>query len=202
MNRSELKQSSNNRALSVIIPTYNEEKRIGQTLSRLSSFLLTSQLKCEIIVVNDPGDDRTAEVVREFADNASIKIILIETGITLGKGGAIRVGVEKARGDIVLFMDADLPTELSAIIQFYELVNNGADCVFGTRLRSASFMKEPLVRRVLSCGFHVIFKALFGLDYDTQCGVKCARRDVALEIFQHVTVERFAYDVDFVVQAK
>lgn len=98
-------------------------------------------------------------------------------------------------------MDADLPTDLSAIMSFCSLIKDGADCVFGSRLGKNFVRTEPLIRRILSKGFHSLFVALFGLHYDSQCGVKCARRTVALEIFEHVTVERLAYDVDFIIQA-
>lgn len=189
--------------LSIIVPTFNEEKRILATLLKLYSFLLTSPIAGEIIVVNDPGTDRTAMIVSDFSKtHPDLNLTLVETGIRLGKGGAIRVGAEKARADIVLFMDADLPTELSVITRFYELVRNGDQCVFGTRLGTTFFRKEPITRRILSDGFHLIFRILFGLNYDTQCGVKCVTRSAALEIFQHVTVDRLTYDVDFVVQAQ
>lgn len=188
--------------ISIILPTYGEENRIRESLAKLRSFLTDSGIKSEIIVVNDPGFDRTEEIVREFTENnAEVRVILVETGIRLGKGGAIRVGVERATADVVFFMDADLPTDLSTIIQFYRIIGEGADCVFGRRL-GTQLKKEPLVRRLLSKGFHSLFKSLFGLDYDTQCGVKCTCRTAALEIFEHVTVERLAYDVDFVVQAR
>lgn len=187
--------------LSIIVPTFNEEKRILGTLLKLRSFILSSSIVSEIVVVNDPGTDSTATIVREFStSNPDIRITLVETGVRLGKGGAIRVGVEKAKGTVVLFMDADLPTDLSTLSRFYELVQ-GADFVFGTRLSTGLFRKEPLVRRLLSKGFHSLFVAFFRLNYDTQCGVKCAKRTVALEVFQHVTVDRLAFDVDFVVQA-
>jgi dolichyl-phosphate beta-glucosyltransferase len=187
--------------LSIIVPTFNEEKRILGTLLKLRSFILNSSIASEIIVVNDPGTDRTADIVRTFSlSNPEMRITLVETGIRLGKGGAIRVGVEKSKGTVVVFMDADLPTDLSMLSRFYELIQR-ADFVFGRRLSTELFRKEPLVRRFLSEGFHSLFVAFFGLNYDSQCGVKCAKRTAALEVFQHVTVDRLAFDVDFVVQA-
>jgi dolichyl-phosphate beta-glucosyltransferase len=188
--------------IAIIIPSFNEAPRIVDTLARLREYLLNSGIAGEIIVVNDPGTDNTAELVMSFAENhEDIGVHLVETGIRLGKGGSIRVGVERAQAEIVLFMDADLPTEPSTITRFYQLAKKEADCVFGTRLGAQFSRTEPLIRRILSNGFHLLVLALFGLNYDTQCGVKCFRRKVALELFEHVTVERLAYDVDLVVLA-
>lgn len=190
-------------SLSVIIPTYNEAKRIQESLPTLCSYLVTAGINAEVIVVNDPGDDNTAQVVTKFSkSNTKPRVILFQTGIRLGKGGSIRVGAEKACGDIVLFLDADLPTDLSNIRRFYEGVRNGADCVYGRRLGNRIYNKQPLIRHILSKAFHFLVLILFRLDYDTQCGFKCARRPVALEIFEHVSLDRLAYDVDFVVEAR
>lgn len=186
--------------LTIVIPTYNEASRIRDSLSMLYSYLLNWGIECQIIVVNDPGSDETPKIVKEFMEqNKRIRIVLLEPGIRLGKGGSLRVGVEKAESQIVLFIDADLPTELSTMPSFYRLVKDGADFVLGTR--GKAIRKEPLIRHILSTGFHLLFVSLFQLDYDTQCGVKCLRKSASLEVFEHVSMERLTYDVDFIVQA-
>lgn len=164
------------------------------------SYLLNWGIECEIIIVNDPGTDETPKIVQEFAHrNTKVRIVLIQPGVRLGKGGSLRVAVERAESEIVLFIDADLPTELSTIPVFYKLVRDGADFVFGAR--GKAIREEPKIRHILSRGFHLLFISLFHLDYDTQCGVKCLRRSASLSVFEHVSMERLTYDVDFIVQA-
>lgn len=103
--------------LSVVIPAYNEEKRIGNTLENIISYLKTKDFKSEIIVVIDGGTDSTIEVVKRY-EQLVYQLTIIENETTMGKGYSVRRGVLESKGDFVLFTDADLSTPISEVENF------------------------------------------------------------------------------------
>jgi len=188
--------------LSVIIPCYNEEKRIGPTLEKLLSFLKKSKMNFEIIVVFD-GTDRTAEVVRRFASSNKLagKLRLLVFPKRLGKGGGLLKGFAAAKGDVMLMMDADSSVSPSEIPKLLKGLD-GKDIAIGSRYMPDSNAEIQSVRRFFAFTFNSLVHLLFSLSYkDTQCGFKAFKAHAAKKIMPLVHTMNFVWDVDVLVNA-
>ncbi|HEY8459398.1 MAG TPA: glycosyltransferase, partial [Blastocatellia bacterium] len=120
--------------LSIVIPAYNEENRIGRTLTETFDYLERQNYSSEVIVVNDGSTDHTVEAVRRFESRAGGRLRLVENPGNRGKGYSVRNGMLKAAGDIALFYDADLATPTSEIVKVVEpIAEDRYDIVFGSR---------------------------------------------------------------------
>ncbi len=169
--------------LSIVVPAYNEERRLPQTLDRIDAYLARQSYTSEMIVVDDGSCDRTAEVVESF-QTAHPRVRLIRNDHR-GKGYAVRTGMLQARGHIVLFSDADLSTpieETEALLPWFE---RGYDIVIGSREGTgARRIREPFYRHLMGRVFNFVVRLLTVRDIqDTQCGFKAFRDDVAREVF-------------------
>ncbi len=190
-------------SLSVVIPAYNEESRIGRTLSRVQEFL-EPLLTFEVIVVDDGSRDKTREAVRAFADD-NPRVRLLALPRNQGKGAAVRAGMLSATGDRILFMDADLATPIEEVEKFLPLMDAGADVVIGTRADRASDIRvrQPLPRELMGRGFNLIVRTLLlGGFRDTQCGFKLFTRSSAQLLFSQQTLDGFAFDVEILLCAR
>ncbi|HQR32491.1 MAG TPA: glycosyltransferase family 2 protein [Blastocatellia bacterium] len=184
--------------LSIVIPAYNEEKRIGRTLEGTFEYLSAQSYDYEVLVVNDGSRDRTAEKVLEFAAQTSGRLQLIESPGNRGKGYAVRNGMLQARGEVALFYDADLATPTSEIIKVVTpIVENRYDVVFGSRALDRELIGEhqSFLRELRGRGGNIFLRATLGLDFrDTQCGFKAFRREAAQSIFQLQRIDGFGFD--------
>lgn len=185
--------------LSVIIPAYNEEKRITTTLESVSGYLKRQIYEYEIIVVVNNSHDRTFEVV-EGLMNEAISNLMAMNLPEAGKGNAVKRGIlEKASGDVVMFMDADNATPISEIEKFLPCFEQGFDVVIGSRYTNPELVKvhQPFYRILLSrmSNFLIQFLAVPGVK-DTQLGFKAFTRKAALDIFPLVTVLRWGFDME------
>ncbi|MGQ0604560.1 MAG: dolichyl-phosphate beta-glucosyltransferase [Anaerolineales bacterium] len=192
--------------LSVIIPAYNEAQRLGPNLSPVLDFLARHYADSELIIVDDGSTDATAESVRR-AIATEPRARLISYQPNHGKGYAVRTGVAASRGDLVLFMDADLATPLDEIPDILGvLADTQADIVIGSRglPASAIAVKPPPFRRFASWVFDQIKYALVGLRglADTQCGFKVFRGGIARQLFALGKVDRFMFDVEILFLAE
>lgn len=185
--------------LSVIIPAYNEERRLGANLVSVMDFLNTNYPSHELVIVNDGSTDNTAQVA------AQKKVRLISYSPNRGKGFATKTGVLASRGDIVLFMDADLSTPLEEIPKILKSLHS-ADIVIGSRGKTKSQIhkRPPLFRQLASLIFDQIKYAMVGLRQfsDTQCGFKAFRGPVARHLFSQCLVDRFMFDVEILYLAE
>lgn len=190
--------------ISVIIPAYNEESRISETLSRIDAYFESRSENIEIVVVDDGSRDATVSVVEDLLPIiASLRILKL--GTNRGKGAAVRKGVFEARGDIILFSDADLSTPVEEWEEFEKAFKDGADVVIGSRTIPGARIerRQPLYRVILGKTFNRIIRVLSGLPYsDTQCGFKAFRNSAAKDIFSSSTIEGFAFDVELLVIAR
>ena len=191
----------NKNKISIVIPAYNEEKRIGKTLE---SCLKTFH-DAEIFVAMDGCKDRTFDIVREYAKNGNDSnniISYIYSKERLGKGKGLLRAIDKTKGDILVITDADESAPISEILKLTNSLD-GNDCVIGSRwlLESEILVKQPLKRRIASRGFNLLVRTMFGLPFkDTQCGAKVIKKEVMKEIAENISTFNFAFDIDLLWQ--
>jgi dolichyl-phosphate beta-glucosyltransferase len=190
--------------ISVVIPAYNEEKRLDSTLPHLWRSLKRRFNKFEIIVVDDGSTDRTPQLVLECSREYS-EVRLIRYENNRGKGYAVRTGILAASGRYVLFSDADLSTPVREIRKLLKSLSEGYDVAIGSRAtREARIVKyQPFYRVLLGKTFNKMVQAFTvrGIS-DTQCGFKCFRRNAAREIFGCCRIDGFSFDVEALFVAR
>jgi dolichyl-phosphate beta-glucosyltransferase len=190
--------------LSVVIPAYNEEQRLGKTLQVIHAYLRRQPYPAEIIVVDDGSQDATASVVRA-CDGWVLPISVLRNGQNRGKGFSVRRGFWQARGEYLLFSDADLSTPIEEVEKLFAALSEPCDIAIGSRALTGSRVEvhQPWYREHMGRLFNVFVQALAvpGI-HDTQCGFKCFRREAALEICRHMRAERFGFDVEMLYLAR
>lgn len=192
--------------LSVIIPAYNEERRIKITLEAVFNYLSRQNYSWEVIVVSDGSKDRTVEIVTEFISNKP-GIILIANTKNNGKGYAVRQGVLQAEGQFRLFTDADNSTSIEQIEKFWPyLLEEDYDIVIGSiELAGAEIHEQSQwYRRILGKYSKYIIRIIAGLwdIHDTQRGFKIFTAKAANSIFPRAKIDRFGFDVEILALAK
>jgi dolichyl-phosphate beta-glucosyltransferase len=184
--------------LTVIIPAYNEEKRLPWTLAQLTMFLGEWGVDYRLLVADDGSTDRTAALTRDLGPRCSTLRVTPQGG----KGRAVRTAMLHATGRVLCFTDADLPFRLTALQQGYEWIRRGpCQVVFGARDIDGSENLAPrrLGRRLATFTFREIVRRLVSREVtDTQCGLKLFDRNAALEIFSRATIDGFAFDAEVV----
>ncbi len=185
--------------LSVVIPAWNEEKRIEETLKNVDSYLEKQNYDYEIVVVVNNSKDKTYDVVKQLEATTVQKAIAMNLKEG-GKGNAVRRGIlEGATGDIVMFMDADNATPISEIEKFLPFFEQGYDVVIGSRYTNPDLVKvhQPFYRILLSrlSNLLIQFLAVPGIK-DTQLGFKAFTAEAAQEIFPLVKVLRWGFDME------
>ena len=186
--------------LSIVIPAYNEEERLGKTLSETFDYLTAQEYTSELIVVDDGSRDRTAEIANSFParSNAKIKLIVLKNPGNRGKGYAVRNGMLQASGEVLLFFDADLATPLDQIPKVLQPILDGEyDVVFGSRaLREAVIeVEQSFLRQLRGRSGNLLIRLLTGMDIkDTQCGFKAFRRQAAQSVFPLQQIDGFGFD--------
>lgn len=185
--------------LSVIIPCYNEAKELFDKAQIVKEKLLSLSIQTELILVNDGSKDNTEHVINTI------------TGVKAsgyrenrGKGGAVKQGIIDSTGDYILFMDADLSTDLSAIDTLIPMLGQ-EKFIMGSRHHKNSKMpiKQPLKRRFIGWCCRKLVNAKFHMHYkDTQCGFKCIEANLAKKIIEKQTINGFAFDVEYLYIAK
>lgn len=192
--------------LSVVIPCFNEESRIGKTLAQIDEFLASKPYSSEIIPVNDGSCDSTERVIAQQQDNCRVPLRLMSYSPNKGKGHAVRRGIMHAEGEFILFTDADLSTPISELDEFLEFLEAGeADIVIGSRGLPESDIQvhQPKYRELMGKTFNLLVRCLAVPSIkDTQCGFKCFRREVAKKLFCIQKIDGFAFDVEVLVLAR
>jgi len=181
---------------SIVIPAYNESTRLPATLDSVVGCIRKQGWAAEVIVVNDGSSDTTAEVVRDFARTAA-EVRLIENPGNRGKGYSVRNGMLQARGDVVLFTDADLSAPIEEAERLFAAVAQGADIAIGSRWLESGRQthKQPLYRQFFGRCFNAVTRMVMGLHFaDTQCGFKAFTRAAAQAVFPLQTIERWGFD--------
>ena len=194
--------------VSVVIPAFNEERRLPQLIETLARSaerdLAAAGLELlEAIVVDDGSTDRTDEVLRrEVPGNPLLRSVLIGPP-NHGKGRAVARGVSEARGELVLFADVDLSIPLSEAAKLAELLRSGAEVAIGSKSLDRSLVRTSSRRVYMGRAFNLFVRPLSGLPFgDTQCGFKLMRTQVARELLEHQISEGFAFDVELLMRAR
>ncbi|MCC7372633.1 MAG: glycosyltransferase family 2 protein [Chloroflexi bacterium] len=188
--------------LSLIIPAYNEESRLPATLARISDALEVRGEPYEVLVVVNGSTDRTEDVVKAAAQRDS-NIKLIVTPLA-GKGRAVRIGVSEARGDRIVFADADLSTPIEEVIGLTDRLSARHQVVIASREGAgARRVGEPYTRHLMGRVFNLLVQALAvpGIQ-DTQCGFKAFTRACAHDVFSRQRVVGFGFDVEVLYVAR
>jgi glycosyltransferase involved in cell wall biosynthesis len=188
--------------LSVIMPAFNEGRKIHDNLLETVACLQGLGVSFEVILVDDGSSDNTLEEAgRAAAADARIKVA--RNYHNLGKGWALKTGFNRSMGEVVAFLDADLeisPRQMGDLLR--KLEEGGNDVVIGSKFHPESKLAYPPGRRFFSLGYFMFIKLLFGLPLkDTQTGIKLYRREVLEQVFPHVLVKKFAFDIELLTLA-
>jgi glycosyltransferase involved in cell wall biosynthesis len=188
--------------LSIIIPAYNEQSRLPDTLQKVGTFLGHQDYSYEVIVVNNNSTDNTAEIINEYSSKFPFISGIFEAAP--GKGAAVRAGMRSARGQYRFMSDADLSMPINEVNRFFPPLLEGIDIAIASReAEGAVRYQEPLFRhlggRVMN--WLIQFLILPGLN-DTQCGFKCFSAPVAEDLFQFQTLPGWAFDIELLFVAR
>jgi dolichyl-phosphate beta-glucosyltransferase len=190
--------------ISIIIPAYNEEELIRDTLNGLWNYFKTRPESYEIIVVDDGSRDRTVGLVEEWGRRLDVNLHVLVNEQNRGKGFSVQRGVEASQGNFLVFIDADLAYELDAIDDFLTALRSGCDLAIGSRVLPGSEVKGvPASRFFAGQVFSWLVQLFLFLGVrDTQCGFKSFNAKVAREIFRRLTISGFGFDVELLYIAR
>ena len=186
--------------LSIIVPAYKQAKTIIQHIEKIAQVMSMLRYDYEIIVVVDGLVDDTFRNAKKIK---SPKIIVTGYQHNHGKGYAVRFGMAKAKGSIIAFIDAGMdlnPNGISILLEYFEWYN--ADIIVGSKLHPESKVNYPTQRKILSLGYRLLVKLLFGLTIkDTQVGMKFFRREVLEDVLPRLLVKDYAFDIEILAVA-
>jgi dolichyl-phosphate beta-glucosyltransferase len=191
--------------LSIVIPAFNEERRLPKTLDCIGRYLNTRSLLAEILVVDDGSSDATARVAAEYRDtHPDLKVI--SNGRNRGKGFSVRRGMLEACGEVALFTDADLSTPIEEADKLLAAIRDqGYDGAVGSRALDPSLIEihQSAIREHAGVLFNYFARWIMRVDFsDTQCGFKAFRTDRARIIFEQQRMEGFGFDPEILFLAK
>jgi glycosyltransferase involved in cell wall biosynthesis len=189
--------------LSIVIPSYNEEVRLPGSLEKIANYIREKRPNTEVLVVDDGSTDKTA-LVAESWKNRIAGLRVLSNGTNRGKGFSVRHGSLEARGEIVLFTDADLSAPIEEAEKLFDSLRTH-DVAIGSRAvdRSLIEVHESAFREFAGIIFNRIVRVILRLPFvDTQCGFKAFRRERCRIIFEQQTIERFGFDPELLYLAR
>ena len=194
--------------LSIIIPTYDEARKIGRDIRAAADFLATRTGGGEIIVADDGSGDNTAKVARETPIPAGITLSILESAEHRGKGHALRSGMAASLGTYVMFADSGLTTPYENALRGLDLIRSGhCELAHGSRKLPESIIRIPQHRdrKISSSLFRLALRLLLPVPgdlTDTQCGFKVYRGDAARMLSRECIADGFLFDVEMILRAK
>jgi glycosyltransferase involved in cell wall biosynthesis len=189
--------------LSIVIPSFNEELRLPASLERIASYIRAQRPNSEVLVVDDGSTDRTAAVAESWRDRIP-QLRVIPNGKNRGKGFSVQHGSLEARGNVVLFTDADLSAPIEETEKLLAALSS-YDVAIGSRAvdRNLIEVHESVFREFAGIIFNNIVRTILRLPFvDTQCGFKAFRRERCRIIFEQQTIERFGFDPELLYLAR
>lgn len=190
--------------LSVVIPCFNEERRVIGGIKHYYSYLKKTNYSWQLILVNDGSSDNTENLMQIFAKRDK-RIRIVSYKKNHGKGYAISQGVKLATGNIILFSDLDHSVPINSINTFFRYFEKGYSAVIGSRrIKGSKFIKkQPLIREMLGIGFSTLVRLIIDFRIkDTTCGFKAFEKSVAHKLFRKITVYRWAFDAELIFLCK
>ena len=203
-----MKFKNNNTAfVSILIPAYNEEKRICTTIEKVNNYFKSKNISYEIIVVDDGSKDNTLMVVKNFLEDSNPKINnnILHFDENRGKGFAIKKGMLSAKGEYVLFIDADCAAPIEEFDKFLNYFDGNNDILIGSRKtrNGLNVVKAPLYRKFFGHGYAKFASIFLGLEItDTTCGFKCFRHTTIEPIFSRQRLHGWSFDAEILFLAR
>ena len=192
--------------LSIIIPAYNEADRIVETLTRTVSYLNRKDFTSEILVVSDGSTDHTRDVVEELSrSSSSVLLTPLEYRPNRGKGYAVRYGMLRGSGDILMFMDADDAVSIEELEKGLCLLQEGSDIAIASRAMAGSIVEvhQNIFREMSAKLYTFIQNRYLGIRYkDTQCGFKLFKAPAARALFAEQRLDSVIFDPEILWLAK
>lgn len=194
------KEPIENPKLSIVIPAYNEAERIIPTIGAIASHLTFANYPWELIVADDGSTDQTVSLVQEL-DFANLHVLVAEQNG--GKGSAVKRGMLAARGELILFADADNSTPIEELDKLMAAIDLGADIAIGSRaISGADVANKSALRQLFSDGLNWIVRTVFRIKVrDTQCGFKLFKREAAHRLHTAQTIDGFSFDLEILYLA-
>lgn len=192
--------AQNNVYLSVIMPVYNEEDVISESIKKMLQVLNSSRVNYELIVVDDGSTDHSRDIIEMYSD----RIHFLHYERNSGKGYALKYGVHHSKGSHVIFVNSDLDLNPSNVIKYVNIaVKENKDVVIGSKWARGSSVSYSLTRTILSLLFHLYTKILLNIKVkDSQAGLKIFKRDVLDSIIGEVEAKGYAFDVEVLLLAE
>lgn len=192
--------------LSVVVPVYNEQRQVPETIRKISAFLTSKRAVWEAIFVDDGSIDDTARVLQSvLAARPDLPIRVIHGETHRGKGHAARQGMLEAKGRYVLLTDADLSTPMKEVDKLTAILENGSDVAIGSRVmgRAGAEVQQSFMGRISRRIFDRFVRTLLlpGIR-DSQCGFKCFTREAAQVLFSVQKLDGFRFDVEVLYLAR
>jgi dolichyl-phosphate beta-glucosyltransferase len=195
-----------NNQISIVIPAFEEAKRLGDSIRKILDYVQKENLNAELIVVDDGSKDETTQVAKTvFAEFPELNTKVIRYEQNRGKGFAVRTGLMEAQGDIALFSDADLSTPIEEMTKLIKPIQDGEyDVAFGSRALDRTLIgtHQPWRREQSGKIFNLMVRTLTGLPFwDTQCGFKAFNMQKFRPLLELMQIDRFGFDVEFLYVA-
>jgi dolichyl-phosphate beta-glucosyltransferase len=199
-----VQMNSEKPSLSLVIPAYNEAARIAAPLHEVGAYLRGRPYASEIIVVDDGSTDATSDVVRRSAAKLTVPVRILRYSRNRGKGFALKVGFDAARGERILFTDADLSTPIRETSRLLESLDQGYDIVIGSRRAPGALVKrrQPWYRERLGKLFTFLVRHLIADVSDATCGFKAFESSVGKELFSRTRIHDWSFDAELLLIAR
>jgi dolichyl-phosphate beta-glucosyltransferase len=190
--------------LSIIVPAYNEEKRLGRTLDSIRTYFQGKEYSYEVLIVDDGSKDNTSLLAEKSLLSTESKSKIIKNNRNRGKGYSVRAGVRKAEGDLILLSDADLSTPIEEFEKLGEYISRGFDIAIGSRSVKGADVRisQPKYRVLMGKTFNFMVRALLLRGFiDTQCGFKLFKKNCIKDIEPDMKIDGFSFDVEMLYLA-
>lgn len=189
--------------VSVLMPAFNESRNIASNLREVVDTFLALNIEFEVILIDDGSPDHTYLFASDVLGDHPELVRVVRYDINQGKGGALITGAAVARGEFIVFLDADMDLHPAQLTTFFEIQREtSADAVIGSKRHPQSKVDYPWMRQIYSWGYYNIVRLLFGLPLrDTQTGLKLFRKRLLDDVFPRVLNKRFAFDIELLAVA-